>query len=104
MTVMNALQCGSHISTLWGTSVLDYLEYCIYVFPFLTGFAISNFLLDLIILALPIPKVRVITLGRERFHTYMPQIWSLHASNARKLGVTGVFGLAAMSVPCPRYL
>lgn len=59
MIVMNAVQCGSHISALWTTNVEDYLEYCIYVFPFLNGFAISNFLLDLLILMLPIPKVPV---------------------------------------------
>lgn len=59
MTVMNAVQCGSHIPTLWTSRVEDYLEYCIFVFPFLVGFAISNFLLDLLILVLPIPKVRV---------------------------------------------
>ena len=58
MTVMNAVQCGSHISALWTPPVQNYLEYCIYVFPFVTGFAISNFLLDLLILVLPIPKVR----------------------------------------------
>ncbi|CAF9908320.1 MAG: hypothetical protein ALECFALPRED_004379 [Alectoria fallacina] len=81
MTVMNAIQCGSHISTLWTISVSDYLEYCIYVFPFLTGFAISNFLLDVLILALPTPK-----------------IWSLHATTTRKIGVTGVFGLAAIGL------
>lgn len=38
---------------------MDYLEYCIYAFPFVMGFAISNFLLDLLILALPIPQVWV---------------------------------------------
>lgn len=72
MTVMNALQCGSHISTLWGISISNYLEYCIYVFPFITGFAISNFLLDLIILALPIPKVRVESDRAEIDLTYTP--------------------------------
>ena len=30
-----------------------------------------------------------------------PQIWSLHAVTARKLAVTGVFGLASMSVSHP---
>ena len=57
MTVMNGVQCGSHFSMLWA-DVSQYIEYCIYVFPFVMGFAISNFLLDLLILALPLPKVR----------------------------------------------
>ena len=59
MTVMNALQCGSHIIYLWAGTVEDYLEYCIYVFPFELGFAISNFVLDFLILVFPIIKVRV---------------------------------------------
>lgn len=104
MTVMNALQCGSHISALWTTNVSDYLEYCIYAFPFVMGFAISNFLLDLLILALPVPKVRVVANRVETNLAYKPQIWSLHTNNARKLGVTGVFGLAIMSVTCPVFL
>ena len=59
MTLMNALACGSHISALWTPPVQNYLKYCIYAFPSLQGFAISNFLLDLLILVLPIPKVRI---------------------------------------------
>lgn len=81
MLIMNGAQCGSHISTLWTTSVSDYIEYCIYTFPWLMGFAISNFLLDLMILALPLPK-----------------IWSLHANTARKFALTMVFGLAAIGL------
>ena len=34
----------------------------------------------------------------------VPQIWSLHAVTARKIGVTGVFGLAIMSVTNSIYL
>lgn len=59
MTVMNGAQCGSHFSMLWAEDVSQYIEYCIYVFPFVMGFAISNFLLDLLILALPLPMVRI---------------------------------------------
>ena len=57
MTVMNALQWRSHESALWTTNVDMYLGYCIYAFPFVTGFAISNFLLDLLILILPLRQV-----------------------------------------------
>ena len=57
MLIMNGLQCGSNISALWTTDINIYLEYCVYVFPFETGFAISNFLLDLLIILLPVPKV-----------------------------------------------
>ena len=59
MTLMNGLQCGTHISALWSVGAATYQEYCIYVFPFEMGFAISNFLLDFLILVLPIQKVGV---------------------------------------------
>jgi hypothetical protein len=58
MTIMNGLQCGTHISALWNS---DFLKYCIYVYPFEEGFAISNFLLDLFIILIPLPKVSVHT-------------------------------------------
>ena len=57
MTIMNGLQCGSDISALWSTDTDVYVMKCIYAFPFEEGFAISNFLLDLMVLILPIPKV-----------------------------------------------
>ena len=57
MTVMNALQCASHIAALWTTDTNVYMRYCIYVYPFVTGLAISNFLLDLIVLVIPLPQV-----------------------------------------------
>lgn len=57
MTIMNGLQCGSEISALW-TNVDEYIAKCIYAFPFETGFAISNFILDLLIIMLPLPKVK----------------------------------------------
>jgi len=57
MTVMNALQCGGHISALWTTTKSVDVKLCIYAYPFEIGFAISNFLLDLLIIIMPIPKV-----------------------------------------------
>ena len=66
MTVMNGLQCGSDISALWGD---QYDAKCIYVFPFEIGFAISNFLLDLSIILLPLPKVNPKVLESPKFST-----------------------------------
>ena len=57
MTLMNALQCGSDISALWSTDAEEPMAKCIYVYSYEMGFAISNFLLDLIVIVLPIPKV-----------------------------------------------
>ena len=82
MTLMNGLACGSHISALWTPPVQNYLKYCIYAFPSLQGFAISNFLLDLLILVLPIPKVRIDSNLIPVTFAYLVQIWSLHATTA----------------------
>ena len=57
MFIMNGVQCGSHLSALWATDPNVYDQYCIYTFPWETGFAISNFTLDLFIILLPFPKV-----------------------------------------------
>ncbi|MCJ1382385.1 hypothetical protein MMC17_005498 [Xylographa soralifera] len=78
MIMMNCFQCGINISALW-TDPAAYDEYCGYSFPFNIGFAVSNFLLDFLIILLPIPK-----------------IWSLHMQTSRKIAVTGVFGLVSV--------
>lgn len=67
-------QCGLHFSALWDGT---YTEYCTISFPFLYGLAVSDFLLDIWIIVLPIPRVL-----------------QLHASLSKKLGIIGVFLLA----------
>ena len=47
-------QCGTHFAALWDET---YAQYCFLSFPYLYGLAISDFLLDIWILALPIPLV-----------------------------------------------
>ena len=47
-------QCGTHFAALWDGT---YAQYCFLSFPYLYGLAISDFLLDIWILALPIPLV-----------------------------------------------
>ena len=56
MILMNSLQCGKKIDALW-TGSDQFLIYCNYVVPYEEAFAITNFLLDLWILLLPLPKV-----------------------------------------------
>lgn len=68
---LTGFQCGTHFSALWDGS---YLQYCTISFPFLYGLAVSDFLLDVWILALPIPR-----------------IMQLHTSTSKKLGIVGVF-------------
>ena len=57
MTIMNALQCGNNILVLWSVDLAIYVQNCVYVFPFESGFAIFNFLLDFFIILMPLPKV-----------------------------------------------
>ncbi|KAI7778903.1 hypothetical protein LA080_001508 [Diaporthe eres] len=68
---LTGFQCGTHFSALWDGS---YLQYCTVSFPFLYGLAVSDFLLDVWILALPIPR-----------------IMQLHTSASKKLGIVVVF-------------
>lgn len=55
--LLSGLQCESHFSTLW-TSKTDYVKYCMHIsYPYLLGYTISDFLLDLWIIILPILRV-----------------------------------------------
>ncbi|KAI0116824.1 hypothetical protein F4814DRAFT_414078 [Daldinia grandis] len=71
---LTGFQCGTHFSALWDGS---YVQYCTISFPFLYGLVISDFLLDVWILVLPIPD-----------------ILHLHTTLRRKLSIIGVFLLA----------
>ena len=54
---LTGFQYHSHISALWdGTR----LKYCTISFPFLEGLVISDFLLDVWILALPFPEASIL--------------------------------------------
>ncbi|PSR82548.1 hypothetical protein BD289DRAFT_488118 [Coniella lustricola] len=64
-------ECGTDIASLWNG---NYLKNCTITFPFLYGEAVSDFLLDVWILALPIPSVL-----------------QLHTSVRRKLEIGGMF-------------
>lgn len=72
--ILSGLQCGTHFSALWNG---NYEKYCTISFSQLYGLAISDFLLDVWILVLPIPV-----------------ILSLHLSLAKKLSIIGIFMLA----------
>lgn len=67
-------QCGTHFAAQWnGTRI----KYCTIQFPFFLGLVISDFLLDLWILVLPIPN-----------------ILRLHVSRSKQFSIIGVFLLA----------
>ncbi|OTA55904.1 hypothetical protein K449DRAFT_468729 [Hypoxylon sp. EC38] len=71
---LTGFQCGTHFSALWDGS---YIQYCTISFPFLYGLVISDFLLDIWILALPIPS-----------------ILRLNTTLQRKVSIIGIFILA----------
>jgi hypothetical protein len=75
---LTGFQCGIHFSALWDGT---YEEYCTLSFPYLYGFAISDFLLDIWILVLPVPRVL-----------------RLQVSLSKKLAVLGVFLLTFIGV------
>ncbi|KAI0391215.1 hypothetical protein F5Y17DRAFT_22339, partial [Xylariaceae sp. FL0594] len=71
-------QCGTHFSALWDGG---YRRYCTISFPFLYGLVISDFLLDVWILGLPIPSI----LG-------------LHTTLQKKLSIIAVFLVALVGL------
>ncbi|MCJ1360447.1 MAG: hypothetical protein MMC33_010452 [Icmadophila ericetorum] len=72
--LLTGFQCGSHFSALWDGT---HLQYCTISFPFLYGLVISDLLLDVWVLALPIP-----------------QVLKLQTTRRRRLSILGVFLLA----------
>ncbi|KAI1316747.1 hypothetical protein F5Y16DRAFT_406799 [Xylariaceae sp. FL0255] len=82
-------QCGTHFSALWDGS---YDKYCTLSDLVLEDLSISDFILDIIVLALPIPRVL-----------------QLHTTLIKKLAVTGVFltalvGLGAAAARMVEYI
>jgi hypothetical protein len=75
---LTGFQCGTHFSALWNGT---YKEYCTLSFPYLYGFAISDFILDVWIVCLPIPRVL-----------------RLNAPLSKKLAISGVFLLTFICV------
>lgn len=91
--ILAGLECGTHFSALWDGT---YAEYCSYSFPYLYGLAVSDFLLDVWILILPIPVVSRIwnIINHVSPATDGSQIISLHLAPWKKLSIIGVFLLA----------
>ncbi|KAI9745894.1 MAG: hypothetical protein M1818_000575 [Claussenomyces sp. TS43310] len=81
MLITNSLQCGTHISALWVGSK----SWIVYCHPgtgeFVEAFGISNAILDVWVLVLPLPR-----------------IFQLHTTTQRKFAVSGVFLLASVGL------
>ncbi|CAD6578657.1 MAG: hypothetical protein ASARMPREDX12_008926 [Alectoria sarmentosa] len=74
--------CKRHPSFYW-TSLANEKEYCNNSTQLHLGYAISDFIFDVAILIFPMPFI---------------EVWSLHMSTGRKIGVTGVFALGLLTV------
>ena len=105
--MMNALQCGPHITALWDGPA-EWLEFCSVISPpFEEAFSISNAIIDVWILVLPLPKVCFLPTQQYIFYTpakFFLKIFQLHTTIQRKLAVAGVFLLAIVLVNCFQFI
>lgn len=62
--ILTGLQCGTHFSALW-SGALAQAQYCHISYPFLLGLTISDFLLDIWIICLPLPQVGVLEVDQK---------------------------------------
>jgi len=77
--ILPPLQCGTHFSALWIAK--DKAKYCTHSHPYILSNSITDLLLEVLVLALPIPK-----------------IWTLRTTVRRRLAVTFVFLAALVSL------
>ena len=73
-----AFSCGTNLANFW-TSAQTIEQYCVNTNALYLGFAISDVLTDILILAIPIPIV-----------------WKLHMSVENKVGLTCIFLLGSL--------
>jgi hypothetical protein len=96
--LLAGLQCGTHFSAVWSART-TYIKYCHISYSFLLSFAISDFLLDLWILMLPVPEVSVHNCMSEiESNCVWIKIWRIHSTVKRRLSIIAVFSLALVSV------
>ena len=91
--------CKGHFSAWWGSGN-NFLEQCVNTLALLYPMAITDFLMDVVIIVLPLPMVSIsdlFPLSRSDQLT-QAQIWSLQLPIGRKVAVSGVFLLGIMYV------
>ncbi|TVY81906.1 hypothetical protein LSUE1_G000943 [Lachnellula suecica] len=76
--LLTGLQCGSHFDALWKPT---HTIYCTVSHPFLLSYSISDLILDVWVILIPIPMV-----------------WTLKTNLTRKLAVLAVFLLAIVGI------
>lgn len=91
--------CGGHFDRWWTTVY----QICLGI-PFEYSYALSDPLLDTLIIAMPIPMVGNRTQQFSSLPGYVnspnrvdtTQVWNLHMTSYRKIAVTGIFALGAL--------
>ncbi len=62
--ILTGLQCGTHFSALWSGALVQ-AQYCHISYPFLLGLTVSDFILDVWIICLPLPQVCVLRVNQR---------------------------------------
>jgi len=73
--------CGSHVDNNWGTASQQIAHCLVIGYTSLDGLAASDFILDLVLICLP-----------------LPMIWQLHMRTSRKAAVSGIMLLGAAAL------
>ena len=87
--------CRDHWSALWG-SQMGFVTYCVNTLQHTLAFALSDMIMDVLVIIMPIPMVRSSYLSQTQPRAHVKQIWSLQISSKRKFEISGVFLLATV--------
>lgn len=90
--------CPGHPSAYW-SALINIKEHCLDTMKLHNAYGISDVILDIIIILLPIPWVRGIHCStRTVQRANQSQIWSLQMTNVHRCAIMGVFSLGALYV------
>ena len=87
--------CGNDFSAYWTSTIVE-KAHCVNTNMLHNAFAISDVVTDVMIIILPLPMVDCICERSVNALAYMLQIWRLHLTTRRKLGICAVFSLGAL--------
>lgn len=90
------LYCGSYVSAIWG-KVIGIITYCAHSFQFQQAFAVTDFIMDFIVILAPVPLVRrVCSDCYVRLQLIVNQVLQIHLTWPRTLSVMVIFLLGVM--------
>jgi hypothetical protein len=85
--------CGTHFFYSWG-SIRDLVQHCVKTSKKQSALAMSSFIIDAIILIIPLPLVRAVSfVGCLELTSF--QVWRLHLQPKKKVAVSLVFLLGS---------